>query len=86
LREADTAGFDLAFLDPPYEAGRNESARETAIEGLFEAGLLAPGATVVVEGPKRHPVPPLPGIRVVDERCYGETRLTWLRAVVTNVE
>ena len=86
LRDAGEAGFDLVFLDPPYEAGRNESAREAAIQALLETGLLAGGATVVVEGPKRHPLPPLPGVRVVDERCYGDSRLTWLQAVVANVE
>jgi 16S rRNA (guanine966-N2)-methyltransferase len=68
--------FDLVFLDPPYAEGD----RETTLEALFSAGILEPEARVVVEGPKRHPVPPLPGMRVVNERRYGDTLLTWLEA------
>ncbi|MEM9176417.1 MAG: 16S rRNA (guanine(966)-N(2))-methyltransferase RsmD [Myxococcota bacterium] len=72
-------GFDLVFVDPPYVEG-GESERESALEALFGSGLLAEEGTVVVEGPTRHPLPPLPGIRVVDERRYGDTLLTWLTA------
>jgi len=68
------AGFDLVFVDPPY-AGEE---REETLEALFASGILEPEATVVVEGPKRHPLPALPGVRVVDERRYGETLLSWL--------
>jgi 16S rRNA (guanine966-N2)-methyltransferase len=69
--------FDLVFVDPPY-AGED---REATLETLFASGVLEPDATVVVEGPKRHPLPPLPGIRVVDERRYGDTLLSWLAPV-----
>ena len=40
--------------------------------------LLGPGATVVVEGSRRHPLPAVVGARVVDERRYGDTVVTWL--------
>lgn len=66
--------FDLVFLDPPYEKGD----REGTLEALFAAGILREHARVVVEGPKRHPLPPLSGVRVLDERDYGDTKLTWL--------
>lgn len=79
LSESDPAAFDLVFVDPPYVEG-GESEREPILSALFGAGILRPDATVVVEGPTRHPLPPLPGIRVVDERRYGDTLLTWLRA------
>ena len=68
--------FDLVFLDPPYAA----VDRESTLEALFASRILGRGARVVVEGPKRHPVPPLPGMRVVDQRRYGDTLLTWLKA------
>lgn len=71
------AQFDLVFLDPPYLEGE-ESEREPTLEALFSSGLLASEAMVVVEGPTRHPLRALPGIRVVDERRYGDTMLTWL--------
>jgi 16S rRNA (guanine966-N2)-methyltransferase len=69
-------GFDLVFLDPPYEEGD----RVGTLTALFSAGILREHARVVVEGPKRHPLPALAGVRVLDERDYGDTKLTWLEA------
>ena len=74
LAREGEAEFDLVFLDPPYEKGD----REGTLTALFEAGILSEHARVVVEGPKRHPLPPLSGVRVFDERDYGDTKLTWL--------
>jgi 16S rRNA (guanine966-N2)-methyltransferase len=70
------AGFDLALLDPPYAA--DEVGR--ALEALVAAGVLVPGATVVVESGRRHPVPDVEGLAVVDERRYGDSRITRLTA------
>ena len=77
LADGGETPFDLAFVDPPYVEG-GESEREPVLEALFGSELLGPQAMVVVEGPTRHPLRPLPGIRVVDERRYGDTLLTWL--------
>ena len=77
LAETNEAAFDLVFVDPPYVEG-GESEREPILEALFSTELLSSEAMVVVEGPTRHPLPPLPGVRVVDERRYGDTLLTWL--------
>ena len=74
LSQNDVAPFDLIFMDPPYEEGD----RTGTLEHLLETGLLAERGVVVVEGPKRHPLPPIPGARVVDERQYGDTLLTWV--------
>lgn len=79
LAEEGAPAFDLVFVDPPYAVG-GESERETILAALFASQRLAPHATVVVEGPTRHPLSPLPGVRVVDERRYGDTLLTWLEA------
>ena len=68
--------FDLVFLDPPYEEGD----RVGTLKALFSAGILRGHARVVVEGPKRHPLPALPGVCVLDERDYGDTKLTWLES------
>jgi 16S rRNA (guanine966-N2)-methyltransferase len=76
LAEGEGMLFDLVFLDPPYLEGD----REATLEALFSSGLLDPHARVVVEGPKRHPLPPLSGMRIVNERRYGDTLLTWLEA------
>ena len=79
---ASDTRFDLVFLDPPYDEGD----REHTLEVLFGSGVLNSGARVVVEGPRRHPLAPLPGVRVVDERRYGDTLITWLESMPTDVE
>ena len=76
LAQDAPARFDLVFLDPPYDEGD----RVGTLDALFASGILNAGARVVVESPKRHPLPPRPGTRVLDEREYGETKLTWLEA------
>lgn len=77
LAKEETADrFDLVFLDAPYEEGD----RVGTLEALFASGILSERARVVVEGPRRHPLPPLSGVHVLDERDYGDTRLTWLAA------
>jgi 16S rRNA (guanine966-N2)-methyltransferase len=68
--------FDLVLMDPPYVEGD----RIGTLEDLFSTSLLSEDGIVVVEGPKRHPLPPVVGGRVLDERPYGETILTWLAA------
>lgn len=73
---ADESKFDLVFVDPPYADGPGDGT----LEELFSGGTLNSGARVVVERPKRHPLPRLPGVRVTDERRYGDTMLTWLEA------
>lgn len=66
--------FDLVLLDPPYESP--ELAR--VLPELAGDGLLSDAATVVVETAKRHAVPSVAGLRVFDERDYGDTRITRL--------
>jgi len=67
--------FDLVFFDPPYDAGLEASV----LECLTEGALLAVDARVVVEGAKRHSLPPAPGLVAEDERVYGDTVLYFLR-------
>lgn len=68
-------GFNLLFLDPPYGKSLGEAAVASALEG----GWIAPGAMVVWE----ENVPPVvPGALVpLDQRTYGDTIVTLLRAV-----
>lgn len=68
--------FELVLLDPPYasdEAGR-------ALEALGRCGVLAPGAMVVIEHGRRHPVSAVAGLTTLDERRYGESQITRLSA------
>lgn len=71
------ACFDLVLLDPPYAAG--EVGR--ALEAIVAAHVLAPEAVVVVESGRRHPVPGVAGLAPLDERRYGDSVITQLRAV-----
>lgn len=64
---------DLVFLDPPYSKGLGEKALASAIEG----GWLADGAVVIWEE-ARPPVPP-PGMVMLDNRAYGNTKIHILR-------
>ena len=69
--------YDLVFLDPPY--GTDLGAR--ALASAAEGGWLAPGALVVTESAADQKKAPEPeGFERLDERIYGETRITILRA------
>lgn len=67
-------GFSLVFLDPPYGQSLGEAALASALTGNW----LAPGALVVWEE-SAPPAPPA-GFTVVDQRKYGGTVITLLRA------
>ena len=67
--------FDLVLLDPPY--GPEEPSG--ALRALVAAGVLAPAATVVAERARRHPLGPVAGLVLVDERGYGDTVVSRLR-------
>ncbi|MGR3758194.1 MAG: 16S rRNA (guanine(966)-N(2))-methyltransferase RsmD [Tranquillimonas sp.] len=66
--------FDLVFLDPPYGKGLGERALAAAGQG----GWLAPGALTVWEEGAPPGVPQ--GWTLLDQRRYGETWITVLRA------
>ena len=68
--------FDLLLLDPPYAS--DEVRR--ALEAVSESGVLAEGAMVVVEHGKRHALPAVAGLVVLDTRRYGDTVITRLTA------
>lgn len=78
LRQLARGGerFDLVLLDPPYEADEAPGV----LEALVGCGILAPAATLVVEHHRRHPVPTVRGLEVLDSREYGDTVVTRLVA------
>jgi 16S rRNA (guanine966-N2)-methyltransferase len=73
-RLAGEERFDLVLADPPYED--QELAAPLAL--LVSGGLLAPGATVVVERSRRHPLPSVEGLVSHGSRRYGDTEIEWL--------
>jgi len=75
--ESAPGGIDLAFIDPPYDLGERELARDLRLL----APKLAEHATVVVERSSRSPEPAWPnGIAPERRRDYGETTLWWASA------
>ncbi|OYX23496.1 MAG: 16S rRNA (guanine(966)-N(2))-methyltransferase RsmD [Rhodobacterales bacterium 32-66-7] len=74
LGKAPNAPFTLVFLDPPYGKAMGEAALAAAHMG----GWLAPEAMIVWEE-STAPVPP-PGFRSIDQRRYGDTLVTLMRA------
>ena len=74
LGENRGPGFGLVFLDPPYGKALGERALASAGAG----GWLAPGAVVVWE--ENAPMCPPEGFELLDQRRYGETWITILRA------
>ena len=74
LGENRGAPYDLVFLDPPYGQGLGEAALTSARAG----GWLAPGALVVWEEGSSPLTPE--GFALLDQRRYGDTVVTILRA------
>ncbi|MCS5722414.1 16S rRNA (guanine(966)-N(2))-methyltransferase RsmD [Herbiconiux sp. CPCC 203407] len=68
------AGFDVVFIDPPYELPEAELADDLTTL----APLLDPDAVVLVERSSRTPEPTWPaGLALDRTRSYGETVLWW---------
>ncbi|MCH2171198.1 16S rRNA (guanine(966)-N(2))-methyltransferase RsmD [Myxococcota bacterium] len=74
IRRLATSGrsFDLVLLDPPYVG----DDAERAMEALTALGVLPSGGTLILEGARRSPGPEVEGLTLLDERCYGETRVS----------
>lgn len=68
-------GWDLVFIDPPYELGSGEIVDDL----VLLAPLLDSDAVVVIERSVRDAEPAWPAGFVLDRRSsYGETALYWL--------
>jgi 16S rRNA (guanine966-N2)-methyltransferase len=74
LGPVNGAAYDLLFLDPPYGKAMGEMALGSAMAG----GWIAPQALIVWE----ESAPPLvpAGFAAMDQRRYGDTVVTILRA------
>ncbi|MDQ0394985.1 16S rRNA (guanine(966)-N(2))-methyltransferase RsmD [Labrys monachus] len=66
--------FSLAFLDPPY--GKDLAPR--ALASLGEGGWLADGALCVVEEAADAPLAMPPRFRLLDQRDYTGTKLSFI--------
>jgi 16S rRNA (guanine966-N2)-methyltransferase len=68
------APYSLVFLDPPYGGGLAEAALASALRG----GWIAPSALIVCE--ESGPITAPPGLTQIEQRRYGDTTITFLRA------
>ena len=73
------AGFNLAFMDPPY----NQNMVEPSLRNLHRSQSLEAGALVIVEHSQQEPVTTnqMP-YKSVDHRKYGKSLVTILDYVV----
>lgn len=68
------AGFDVGWLDPPYDIADRTLA--TVLATLVDGGWVVPSGLVVVERSRRSPDPVWPGsVERAWTRRYGETTL-----------
>jgi 16S rRNA (guanine966-N2)-methyltransferase len=67
--------FDIAFIDPPYEA----EMFQPIAEALSQGRLLAPGGVVVVEHPAESEPAPA-GLTLEDRRVYGSVALSFFES------
>jgi 16S rRNA (guanine966-N2)-methyltransferase len=74
--------FDLVLLDPPYAS--DEAPR--ALAALVSAQVLNPDAVVVLERSRSHPLPPVDGLTIWDERRYGDTVISRFTVAIPAAE
>ena len=74
--------FDVIFADPPYEKrGRTGGFQGPLMDAVVESGLLAPAGLMVVENRASADPADCSSWQLVDDRVYGESRLSFYGAV-----
>jgi len=69
--------FNLAFLDPPYA----QNLGEGALASMLKGGWLTPQAKVIYEMARTESAPDATDFTQLDERVYGNTKISFLRTV-----
>ncbi|MCG6910186.1 MAG: 16S rRNA (guanine(966)-N(2))-methyltransferase RsmD [Deltaproteobacteria bacterium] len=73
------AGFDLVFMDPPY----NRGLIEPGLRNLHASGAAAPEARIVVEHASEESLPlKTDHFELVDQRTYGKTLVSFIDYVL----
>lgn len=73
MAAASGGPFDLVFLDPPYRMHLVPKALDSLAAGQW----LAPNALLVVETAEGEPLPSPASYRLLDNRVYGDTRVSF---------
>ena len=67
--------YSLIFLDPPYDTGLGFSAIKTALAG----GWIDDNTAIVLEQSWAEPVKIPDGLKIIDERKYGISRMIFIQ-------
>ena len=78
---AEGKKFDIIFMDPPYEAGLYTSV----LERIAENGLLKAEGYLIAEGSSQIALTIPKGMKILREKVYKTTTLTFLCAEEENV-
>ena len=73
-KRENQAGFDLVFLDPPYNKGLIAQILDKMIDGEW----LSQGAWVVCESERSFDLPEMAGATIDQVKIYGEIKVTLL--------
>lgn len=69
------AGFDLVFVDPPYD----RNLVNPTLQKLFSSGLLSPQGWVIVEHSPRELIQENQAWMIKSRREYGQTLISFLK-------
>jgi 16S rRNA (guanine966-N2)-methyltransferase len=76
---SEPQGFDLVFMDPPYET----NTVAPAIVALISCGALAPEARVIIEHSVRETIEPCADtLALVDRRRFGKTLVSFMEPML----
>lgn len=76
---SERQGFDLIFMDPPYET----NAVAATLTALASSGALAPGARVVIEHSVNESITaPIDEMVLADQRRFGKTLVSFMDAML----
>lgn len=71
------APFDLIFVDPPYD----RDLVNPTLQKIASSRLLSPEGMILVEHSPRETIGEIPGLRLTDQRKYGQTVISFLERV-----
>lgn len=74
-RKSGIEAFDLIFVDPPYDKG----LVNPTLKAVVAHRLLAPAGQVIVEHSPREGIGEIAGLRLKDQRTYGQTVISFLQ-------
>jgi 16S rRNA (guanine966-N2)-methyltransferase len=66
--------LSVIFIDPPYTL----APFENILHNLLEANLILKETIIIIESEKKTKINFPYSMKIIDERCYGKTKITFL--------